>query len=51
MWILVFILSIKLEMPTWYWILFTMYTTVIMPIVAVMKYSTLRALEEKGKNK
>lgn len=26
MWILVLILSIKLQMPTWYWIIFTIIT-------------------------
>lgn len=26
MWILVLILSIKLQMPTWYWVIFTIIT-------------------------
>ena len=26
MWLLVLILSIKLQMPTWYWILFTIFS-------------------------
>lgn len=26
MWLLVLILSIKLQMPTWYWIIFTIIT-------------------------
>lgn len=26
MWLLVLILSIKLQMPTWYWIIFTVIT-------------------------
>ena len=32
MWILVLILSIKLQMPTWYWIVFTVIT-ILRPLI------------------
>lgn len=32
MWILVLILSIKLQMPTWYWIIFTIIT-IFRPVI------------------
>ncbi len=35
MWLLVLILSIKLQMPTWYWILFTIFT-LIKPILSLI---------------
>jgi len=35
MWLLVLILSIKLQMPTWYWILFTVFT-LIRPILSII---------------
>ena len=38
MWLLVLILSIKLQMPTWYWIIFTIITT-FRPIMWVVKYN------------
>ena len=41
MWLLALILSIKLQMPTWYWIIFTIYTVLIMPTLAFIKYCIL----------
>lgn len=38
MWILVIILSIKLQMPTWYWIIFTILT-LIKPIIHLINIS------------
>lgn len=35
MWLLVLMLSIKLQMPTWYWIIFTVLT-LISPILRVI---------------
>lgn len=35
MWLLVLILSIKIQMPTWYWVLFTIYT-LIKPILSLI---------------
>ena len=35
MWLLVLILSIKLQMPTWYWILFTIFT-LVRPILSLI---------------
>lgn len=34
MWLLVLILSIKLQMPTWYWIIFTIIT-ILRPFVSL----------------
>lgn len=34
MWLLVLILSIKLQMPTWYWIIFTVIT-ILRPFVGL----------------
>lgn len=39
-WLLVLILSIKLQMPTWYWIIFTIIT-IFRPIIWVFKYIIL----------
>lgn len=36
MWLLVLILSIKLQMPTWYWIIFTVIT-IFRPAMWVLK--------------
>jgi hypothetical protein len=38
MWLLVLILSIKLQMSTWYWIIFTIIT-IFRPIIWVFKYN------------
>ena len=35
MWLLVLIISIKLQMPTWYWSIFTIIT-LIRPIVSIV---------------
>ena len=51
MWLLVLILSIKLQMPTWYWIIFTAYSILVMPICAIIKFSFLSGLCENNKNK
>ena len=34
MWLLILILSIKLQMPTWYWIIFTIIT-ILRPFVGL----------------
>lgn len=39
MWLLVLIVSIKLQMPTWYWILFTTITIMRPLFVEPIKYS------------
>ena len=38
MWLLDLILSIKLQMPTWYWIIFTVIT-IFSPAMWVLKYN------------
>nr|DAW37647.1 MAG TPA: hypothetical protein [Caudoviricetes sp.] len=38
MWLLVLILSIKLQMPTAYWIIFTIIT-IFRPVIWVFKYN------------
>ena len=35
MWLLVLLLSIKLQMPTWYWVLFTIIT-LTKPILSII---------------
>ena len=37
MWIVALILSIKLNMPTWYWIVFTI-VTILRPVVSLFSY-------------
>ena len=49
MWLLVLILSIKLQMPTWYWIIFTV-TTIFSPAMWVLKYNYAEGYM-KAKNK
>ena len=49
MWLLVLILSIKLQMPTAYWIIFTIIT-IFRPITWVFKYN-FAAEYMKAKNK
>lgn len=41
MWLLVLILSIKLQMPTWYWITFTIWSMIV-PFWAIVKYILLK---------
>lgn len=40
--LLVLILSIKLQMPTWYWIIFTIIT-IFRPVIWVYKYNFAEA--------
>lgn len=49
MWLLVLILSIKLQMPTWYWIIFTVIT-IFSPAMWVLKYNYAEGYM-KAKNK
>lgn len=48
MWLLVLILSIKLQMPTWYWILFTVITIIRPLIVEPVKFSVLQEMHKKN---
>lgn len=50
MWLLVLLLSIKLNMPTWYFVLFTVYT-IFMPFIALIKYITLTQIYKKNIDK
>lgn len=43
MWILVLLLSIKLQMPTWYWIIFTAIT-IIGPFVRLVEHELVKEL-------
>jgi hypothetical protein len=45
MWLLVLILSIKLQMSTWYWITFTVIT-IFRPVIWVLKYNFCRRIYE-----
>lgn len=49
MWLLVSILSVKLQMSIWYWILFTIIT-IFRPVIWVFKYN-FAAGYMKAKNK
>lgn len=51
MWILILILSIKLQMPTWYWIIFTAITILRVPIQFILKEIEKGIVEELNKNK
>lgn len=42
MWIIILILSIKLNMPTWFWILFTVMT-IFRPFIGII----LRIIEDE----
>lgn len=49
--LLVLILSIKLQMPTWYWIIFTIIT-IFRPNIWVFKYNFADGyMKTKNKNK
>lgn len=55
MWLLVLILSIKLQMPTWYWIIFTIIT-ILRPFVGLFCKilqnaidDTIKEIETPGK--
>lgn len=50
MWLLVLILSIKLQMPTWYWIIFTIIT-IFRPLIGLFKYKFDENFFEKYGNK
>lgn len=54
MWLLVLILSIKLQMPTWYWIIFTVIT-ILRPFVGlfcnILENEIDKTIEETIKNK
>lgn len=45
MWLLVLILSIKLQMPTWYWIIFTIIT-ILRPFVSLFCSIIEKALKD-----
>lgn len=49
MWLLVLILSIKLQMPTWYWIIFTIITIIRPLIVEPVKYQVYQGLYKNKK--
>lgn len=54
MWLLVLILSIKLQMPTWYWVIFTIIT-ILRPFVGlfcnILENEIDKTIEEAIKNK
>lgn len=50
MWLLVLILSIKLQMPTWYWIIFTIITIIRPLFIESFKYFFYQEMSKK-KNK
>lgn len=50
MWLLVLMLSIKLEMPTWYWILFTIITIIRPLFIEPIKFEIYQSVWKK-KNK
>ena len=50
MWILLLILSIKLDMPTWYWVLFTA-VTIFRPFISILSSSFMKGFREGLKNK
>lgn len=47
MWIIALILSIKLNMPTWYWIIFTIIT-ILRPILGLFKHELCKQFMEKS---
>ena len=53
MWLLVLMLSIKLQMPTWYWILFTIITIIrplfIKPIEHIFYEGFCKSIGESNK--
>lgn len=51
MWLLVLILSIKLQMPTWYWIIFTVITILRPLIIEPVKFEIYQGVWEQKKNK
>lgn len=51
MWILVLILSIKLQMPTWYWVLFTTVTIIKPLFIEPIKFGIYQGIWKNKKNK
>jgi hypothetical protein len=51
MWLLVLILSIKLQMPTWYWIIFTIITILRPLFIEPIKFEFYQGIMESKKNK
>lgn len=49
MWLLVLILSIKLQMPTWYWIVFTGITILRPLIFEPVKHKSYKGFNEAMK--
>jgi hypothetical protein len=47
MWIIALILSIKLNMPTWYWIIFTVIT-ILRPIACLFEDELKKQLIDKN---
>lgn len=50
MWLLVLILSIKLQMPTWYWIIFTIITILRPLIIEPIKFEVYQGVWEQKKH-
>ena len=51
MWLLVLILSIKLQMPTWYWIIFTIITILRPLFIEPIKFEFYQGIIAKRINK
>lgn len=51
MWLLVLIISIKLQMPTWYWIIFTIITILRPLFIESIKFEFYQEVMESKKNK
>ncbi len=49
MWLLVLLLSIKLQMPTWYWIIFTIIT-ILKPLVDLFENRFINEIFKKFEN-
>lgn len=47
MWLLVLILSIKSQMPTWYWVLFTIITIVKPLFIEPIKFQVYKDVYDK----
>ncbi len=46
MWLLVLILSIKLQMPTWYWVLFTIISIIEPLFIKPIEYEFYKGFME-----
>lgn len=51
MWLLVLILSIRLQMPTWYWIIFTIITIFRPLIIEPIKFGFYQEFYKNRNNK